>query len=106
MSVIVAASLDAAGETTDSVDMTAYRVGGRSPQRNFMAGVFRTAGTAAFAVTVQSRLDDGGTERWVDILELTEDGVAKAIPMPAESVLRMRVKTRGAGNTLRAVIFS
>ena len=100
-----AASLDAANETTEPLDTgKLYSGAGRYPPK-MGAVVFRTAGTSNFNVRVEAGSDDNGTMRWSELAAITASGEASPVDFFPEMEYRLRVATRGAGNTLRCALF-
>ena len=100
-----AASLDAANETTVPLDTAALFSGaGRYPPK-IGAVVHRTAGNSNFNVRVELGADDGGTIRWTELVAITANATATELTYFPEMQYRMRVATRGSGNTLRCAFF-
>ena len=105
MAFINAASLNAANETTDPFDTAGLFSGaGRYPPK-MGAVVFRTAGSSNFSVRVEVGSDDNGAMRWSELAAISASGEASPVDYYPDMQYRLRVATRGAGNTLRCALF-
>ena len=100
-----AASLNAANQTTPPLDTAKLFSGsGRYPAK-LGAVVHRTAGSNNFNVRVEVGADDDGTMRWTELAAITAHGTPAELTYFPEMQYRMRVATRGSGNTLRCAFF-
>ena len=100
-----AASLNANNQTTVPLDTAKLFSGaGRYPVK-IGAVVFRTAGTANFNVRVEAGADDNGTMRWTELAAIAAHSTPAELTYFPEMQYRLRVATRGTGNTLRCAFF-
>ena len=102
----IAATFTSNGQTAEQDNLDSLGRFSSGHESKLAVQVSRTSGSANYAVEIQAGFRDSGPTQWGTLLEVTQadDATPKFVEFNFGLLYRLRCKTRGAGNTLRAIL--
>ena len=105
---MIRAIFTSTGQTSESEEGSKFSQFSSGHESKLAAQVVRTAGSANYAVSIESGFRDPVTStiNWGVIKEITQamDTVPQFVDFSFGAEFRLRCKTRGTGNTLLAIL--